>query len=186
MYDVIIVLAGGIRDSGELPESVRQRIHKAKELFDNQMAQKIIMSGRWSSSRNSTPPTTEAEAMSRYAQKIGIPKEALHREENSQNTAGNAFYSTVHFLKPNNWKNVIVVTSDFHLPRAKFIFNKFLGPEYSIRYESAQTTFSVKKWLRWQLSERIILGMTKKRFEKLQDGNHEQLQEYYKLSNTSR
>lgn len=186
MYDVIIVLAGGIRDSGELPESVHQRIHKAKELFDAQVATRVIMSGRWSQSRNRTPPTTEAEAMSLYAQVIGIPEKFIHKEEHSQNTAGNAFYSTTHFLKPNNWKKVVVVTSDFHLPRTQYIFNKFLGPEYSIRYESARTTFSVKKLLKWQLSEKLILGITKKRFEKLQDGNYEQLQEYYRLGNTSR
>lgn len=179
MFDVIIVLAGGIRDNGELPKSVQQRIHKAKELFDSQLARNVILSGRWSLSRGSTPPRTEAEAMFEYAQKIGIPATVLHKEENSQNTAGNAFYSATNFLIPNNWNKVVVVTSDFHLPRTKYIFDTFLGHEYSIRYESAPTDFSVKKWLKWKLSEKIMLSMTKKRLGKLQAGNYQQLLQLY-------
>ena len=42
-------------------------------------------------------------------------------EENSQNTVGNAVES-VHILKKHNIKKVVLVTSDYHLPRASYIF----------------------------------------------------------------
>ena len=158
-YDCLVVLAGGIMDDGTLPRIVEQRIDKAKELFDLKLADHIVMSGKWSKWRekNAHPPQTEAKAMEKYAIKIGIPKKIIYREEKSTSTVTNAHHILVDYLMPNNWKNVVVVTSDIHLLRAKGIFDSQFGPRYHITYVSSPSDFRPVKWIEWKVKDLIFI-----------------------------
>lgn len=162
-YDVIIVLAGGIQDDGSLPSSVKRRINRAKELFDKKLAPYIIMSGRWSAYRekHKQPPETEAEAMRKYAQEIGLPAGVLLKEEKSNNTISNVQHTLEDFLIPNNWKKIIVVTSDFHINRTRFIFDSLLTNDFHVCYQAASTDSNYWKRLLWKVKEITVLGKTK-------------------------
>ncbi len=157
MYDVIIVLAGGIKDNGELPENVKKRVDKAVSLYSLHHADRILMTGRWSSFRQTRlPPMTEAEAMARYAIALNIPVENILLETKSHNTVENAFFCKKFFLVPKKWRKIIIVTSDFHLPRTKQIFNDILGENYTIEYHATVTTANFFTRCKWFIYENLV------------------------------
>lgn len=156
-FDVIVVLAGGITSMGTLPQSVMDRVHVAKKMYQHNAASKILMSGRWSSHWEHFPPSiTEAGLMREYAISLGIPKKSIHIEEHSQNTFENALYVTKLFLEPNNWKKVLIITSDFHIPRATRIFTKILGSEYYIRFAAPKSKEDLIRKIRWYIKEHFL------------------------------
>lgn len=157
-YDVIVVLAGGIRDNGTLPQSVKQRVQKASDLYFQGIAPRILMSGRWSVYREKHRPImTEAEAMARYAMHLGVPRSAILKEEQSNSTKSNAQYVYQSFLLPRRWKKLVVVTSDFHLARVRQIFSGVVGPEFEIDYEATSTNYSLIQRLTRGLKEQIAM-----------------------------
>lgn len=52
----------------------------------------------------------------------GIPASMIFKESSSYDTVGNAYFSAVIHTFPRKWKNVAVITSDFHMARSKAIF----------------------------------------------------------------
>lgn len=160
--DVIVVLSGGIRQNGELHQTTQKRIEKAKELFDKGAAPAILMTGKWSLFREDQPKITEAEAMTLYAESLGVPSSVLWQEKNSTSTLSNALYTKVFFLEPHNWKKVIVVTSDFHCSRANMIFSAVLGTEYEIDYAVVSTHVHFSLYTKRWLKESILLPITQK------------------------
>lgn len=155
-YDVIIVLAGGIKEDGTLPKSVIERIYKAQELFKRKYAPRILMSGRWSRywEKHGPPPITEAESMKRFAHSIGIPKKAIFKEEKSYDTRSNAHYCKNVFLEKYAWKKIVVVTSDFHISRAQHIFDTQLDQNYKSIYVAAKAPLNPIKRLNWYIREK--------------------------------
>lgn len=133
--DVIIVLGGGIGPGGALPETSKLRVAKGVELFkDEEVASRIIMSGKWGFWLDVKPPRTEAEAMKECAVNLGVTDNVIFKEEVSMDTIGNAYFCKVNFLEPNKWRRIVVVTSDYHISRTRYIFEKVLGDDYSIDF----------------------------------------------------
>ena len=59
----------------------------------------------------------------KYLLDNGIPKNIIMREWFSYDTIfPNGYFSYINFTKIRNWKNILVITSDFHLERSKLIF----------------------------------------------------------------
>ncbi len=140
MKDAIIILAGGINNDGSLPELTKKRVEKGVDLYKEKIASKIILSGNygfWLDYAKTIPPRSEAEAMKEYAESLGVSTPDIIMERSSKDTIGNAYFTKVDILEKNNWKNIVVVTSLFHLPRTKLIFDTVLGPEYLIDYVPA-------------------------------------------------
>lgn len=145
MKDAIVVLAGGVNKDGSLPDLPKKRVERGVELFKAHKAPKIIMSGKygfWLDYYKDVPPRSEAEAMKEYAVSLGVLEESIILEDTSKDTVGNAYFTKVNILEKNNWKKVIVVTSEFHLERTKFIFDTVLGPEYEIEYSYSEDGLS--------------------------------------------
>lgn len=164
-YDGAIVLAGGIKDDGSLPESVMSRVQAAVELYHRGAVHCILMSGRWSSYRAThNPRQTEAQAMARYAVSLGVAKQAILKEERSMNTESNVRNCYNQFLKPLGWKNIVVITSDFHMPRVRFYCEKMLGSSYQIFYLSTTTKVGFLKYWRWRVNERIALLLLQNKY----------------------
>lgn len=132
MKDIIIILGGGIEADGSIPGPAKLRVEKGVELLKEGRAPRILMSAKWSFWLTMEPPRTEAEGMKEYAVELGVNPEQILKEESSKDTVSNAYFTRIEFLEPNNWKNVILVTSDYHMPRSKYIFEKVLGPDYQI------------------------------------------------------
>jgi uncharacterized SAM-binding protein YcdF (DUF218 family) len=135
--DAIVVLGRGVRLDGSLGLIARGRVDRALELFNLCVAPRIIFSGRSALMGDDNPPVAEAEAMAAYASSSGLAKQASFIEDQSRDTIGNAFFTWRHWLEPNNWRSIRVVTTDYHIPRAAWIFRKILGPSYDVAFSAA-------------------------------------------------
>jgi hypothetical protein len=100
------------------------------------VAPRIIFSGHSALMAEGEPVITEAEAMATYARSRGLPAKAVLLEELSRDTVGNAYFVRKHWLDPNGWKSIRVVTTDYHIPRAAWIFRKILGPDYDVAFSA--------------------------------------------------
>jgi uncharacterized SAM-binding protein YcdF (DUF218 family) len=132
--DAIVVLGRGVDPDGALPTLAKQRVARAAELFAWGVAPRLIFSGRCSLMTDTEPARTEAAAMAEYAIALGIPKRAVILEEESRDTIGNAYFVLRRFLEPNDWMSIRVVTSDFHIQRTAWVFQKVLGLGYDVAY----------------------------------------------------
>lgn len=135
--DAIVVLGRGIEADGSLPLLARFRVERAVELWRRGVAPRIILSGCASLSEPGPPRVTEAAAMAAYAEHAGVPARALLLEEQSRDTVGNAWFTRMRWCEPNGWQALRIVTSDFHIPRAAWVFAKILGPAYDIAFSAA-------------------------------------------------
>jgi uncharacterized SAM-binding protein YcdF (DUF218 family) len=123
-FDAIVVLAGGIYPQGtlrpqhELSEQSRHRTACGADLFNQNLAPKLILVGGDASVFGHGP--SEAGEMKRFANRLGVMDAAIITEEQSRNTYENA----VNVRRLVNHGSILLVTSAYHLPRAVAIFSK--------------------------------------------------------------
>lgn len=145
MKDAIVILGGLVHKDGSLSDMAQSRVEQGVELFKQGVAPRLVLSGYkfyWS---NYKSPKTEAQAMKDYATSMGVPEDIIHLEESARNTLGNAYYIKKDVLEPNGWNNIAVVTSDFHVPRSQYIFEKILGSGYEIEMFGAEGNIQPSK-----------------------------------------
>lgn len=135
--DAIVVLGRGVRSDGSLALIARARVDRALELFHLGVAPRVIFAGRSALMGDDNPAVTEADAMAAYASSHGLPAKASFVEDESRDTIGNAFFTWRRWLRPNDWRSIRVVTTDYHIPRAAWIFRKVLGPSYDVAFSAA-------------------------------------------------
>jgi uncharacterized SAM-binding protein YcdF (DUF218 family) len=135
--DAIVVLGRGVRPDGSPGLIARARVDRALELFHLGVAPRVIFAGRSALMGDDDPAVTEAEAMVAYASTRGLPARASFVEDESRDTIGNAFFTWRRWLRPNDWRSIRVVTTDYHIPRAAWIFRKVLGPSYDVAFSAA-------------------------------------------------
>lgn len=181
----IIILGSGISKKGELPDFVKTRLEKAKEIFNKSKNAKILFCGRYSFlySKSSHPVKTEAQAGKEYLLRIGVPGKNIYMENRSKDTIGNAYYAKKLYFIPRKEKKLIIITSDFHLERSKFIFKKIFGRGYNIKFIA--TPSFIKRKIKTKLIERQkeLIEKTKLVFQGMKDGDHNFLKgKLYKMS----
>ena len=135
--DAIVVLGRGVKADGSLDVIARARVDRALELYDYGVAPRIIFAGRSALMGDDNPPVTEAAAMAAHAYARGLPPQATFVEDESRDTIGNAFFTWRRWLRPNEWRSIRVVTTDYHIPRAAWIFRKVLGSSYDVAFSAA-------------------------------------------------
>jgi hypothetical protein len=72
-------------------------------------------------------PIYESAAGARYLLAAGVPRNRILVETQSWDTIGNAFFSRVIHADPLEMKRLLVITSDFHLPRTELAFRWIYG-----------------------------------------------------------
>ncbi len=111
---VVIVFGAGLRRDGTPTAILRDRVETAAHLFKDGKVEKLLMSGD-----NRFVEYNEPEAMRQYALSLGVPDEAIVLDY-----AGRRTYDTCYRAKAIfGVKSAILVTQDFHLPRALFLCN---------------------------------------------------------------
>ena len=168
--DAIVVLGGGVHADGTLTRIAETRVDRAVELYQHRVAPRLIMSGRCSLG-GPEPPLTEAAAMARYAQSRGVPADALLLEEVARDTLGNAYFVRELFLEPNGWTRIRVVTSDFHLSRAAWVFRKVLGARYDFSFTSAFSGLGPRELIFQALEECKITIFLNEWLQAVQEGD---------------
>jgi len=139
--DFLIVL-GNKCMSSHVPPILAGRLDKAIELYSEfKDKPQIIVSG----GKSSPQLDTEATLMRRYLLEAGIPDEKIIIEAASINTMQNLEFSAIKIR--NIWHKdtrprVIIVTSDYHIPRTKFHAKNL---NLKVQFAAAQTV----KMLKW-------------------------------------
>ena len=135
----LVVLGRGVCDDGSLPLIACTRVEKAAALYHQGVAPWVIFTGRHSLMTEVPPVVTEAVAMARHAEQLGVPRDAMLLEEDARDTVGNAYFVWKRFMLPRDWWSIRVVTSDFHIPRCAWVFQKVLGSAYDVAFSAASS-----------------------------------------------
>jgi uncharacterized SAM-binding protein YcdF (DUF218 family) len=116
----IVVLAAGIWRGGMLnDESLRRAVHGI-ELYKSQLAPVIVFSGTESYEE---PTVTEAELRTKLALTMGVPHEAIIKEETSNTTRDESIRISA-LLTSRGVHDVLLVTESSHMRRAKYLFER--------------------------------------------------------------
>jgi hypothetical protein len=95
-------------------------------------------------------PIMETTSMATYLQDNGHSLDNVYEEFSSWDTIGNAFFCRMNFTDPQMWRNILILTPEFHLPRVHRIFDwvfslKPLNVKYNLSYLSIDGERFVKK-----------------------------------------
>ena len=114
----IVVLGYGppIDKQGKPSPELLRRVKKGAELYQAGLAPFLIMTGG-----NTYKDYYESAVMKEIAVGMGVPGEAVLEEREAMDTIGNARY-TAKLMRERGWQSCIIVSSPYHLQRAKRLF----------------------------------------------------------------
>ena len=133
--DAIVVLGGGLWKAKEIPPWAERRLDGAALLrAAHPPGPSIVICGGGSPhglpvlEESTGQVVHEGTAYAEYLMDIwGVPASCILKESSSYDTVGNGYFSAMIHAVPAGWKRVAVVTSDFHMPRSRAIFEKVYG-----------------------------------------------------------
>jgi uncharacterized SAM-binding protein YcdF (DUF218 family) len=125
--DAIIVLGGSTNQRLGPPfdaEEIREgRLLAAARLFGKHKGKIIVVSGGLPYRGWQNAIRTDAEDMQDVLVDMGVPPEAILKEERSRNTLENAQYSLT-LLRERGLTSALIVSSSYHLRRAMALFQR--------------------------------------------------------------
>lgn len=133
MKDSIIVASHEVTIDGKLSEESKLRVEKAVELFRQGVSNFIIMNGGPDRTKEFTDPLV-CDVMKDHALGLGVSDKNILTQNFSYETVGEAYFVKELILAPKDWKNNIIVTSDYHIPRSEIIYRRILGPKYTTEF----------------------------------------------------
>lgn len=149
--DVIVAISGG---------ETSQRTREAIKLYQQGYAPRLLFSG---AAADTTGPSNAA-AMRAEALKVGVPAKDILIEEDSANTAENA-YRVAPILRDIDAHSIILVTSPYHQRRASLNFREILGPYIKIINHSAtDSAWRKSSWWSSQYTTQLTLSELQKSF----------------------
>lgn len=143
--DAIVVFSG---DNGP-------RTEKGVELLKEGLGDYLILSGGIV-----YDDVTMAELMKNHAIKLGVPKEKILIDDKASTTHENAEF-TKEIIEENNFKSIIVVTSEYHSRRSKLAMEKVLkntsidGQQVKVMIAHATEEKFTTKW--WTSGNSILI-----------------------------
>jgi hypothetical protein len=179
-YDAILVPGGGVREGGELPLWVKRRFDRVIEIYKNEYV--ITLSA---GTLLKPPPLDdrgftifESVAGAQYLIKNGIPPKKILVETCSYDTIGNAYFARVIHVDPRGFIKLLVITSEFHMPRTERIFRWVFGlspisSSYELSFEAVSDVGMDEKALKTRkLAEKANIArltITKSRIHTLEE-----------------
>jgi uncharacterized SAM-binding protein YcdF (DUF218 family) len=126
----------------------------AAELFRQGVAPVVVASGR-----RLRPSAGISELMEHDLIERGVPKEKIVLFPNDADSTVEAATAITRFAVQHGWKKLIVVTSNYHTRRARYIFQKVAPPGMEISIASARDgDFDPEKWWEKRTSTKAFLG----------------------------
>ncbi|MBR2823308.1 MAG: YdcF family protein [Clostridia bacterium] len=151
-YDAIVVLGAQVLPSGEPNTQLQWRLDTALRIWEKKQVP-IVVCG----AQGKDEPLTEAEAMKTYLTAHGVPAEMILTDPDSFNTRENIRNAARLLRERGDVNKVMIVTSDYHLPRAMAIardagletagMGSPCKPEYCIKNHAREALSWVKYWL---------------------------------------
>lgn len=168
--DCIIVLANEMDKEGNLNLESEARVKLACDAYFKAPSTPLITCG-WDYRKDSK--IFIADVFKKYAVDLGVPEENITAELNSRDTVGDAFFTKLNIVKHKPWKNLLVVTSDYHVDRTSIIFNFIYGDQYNIKVIGSPAPNSNEK----QANEQKSIDAFKHTFENIQAGDDAKIYE---------
>lgn len=150
--DAIIVLGSGVMRNGALDTESMRRAIAGIQFYKRGLAPILVVSG---TGRSDTPQPTEAEVRARLAETMGIPPDAILKEE----TAHTTFEESVHIsrvLHQRRAERVLLVTDSLHMRRAVRVFEHAglnVQPAISADYPAALSSSADRLWLAMRIAQ---------------------------------
>lgn len=144
--DVIVVLGGG-------QAGTERRTEHGLRLLQAGIAPRLICSGGY----RLADGRSEAELCADLARQAGVPPGAVTVEDSSLNTEQNARHAA-EFVREHGWQRVVVVSDDFHLLRARWMFHRADLPVWTSPAPRAVSLATAPESLRALLREMAALG----------------------------
>jgi vancomycin permeability regulator SanA len=139
--DAIVVLSDDDYDA--------VRASRAADLYRASWAPRIFASGRIL-----RPYASIAELMQRDLTDRGVPATAVVRFPNRARNTLEEANAVSEFLSTHGWKKIIVVTSNYHTRRARFIYGHALAPGSELRVVAApDPAYDPNSW--WRTREGV-------------------------------
>eukprot|EP00899_Mesostigma_viride_P015857 jgi/Mesvir1/24272/Mv10972-RA.1 len=130
--DAVIVLGGGQSGAKKLPVWVERRLDAAIEEHGRPPYPPIVVLGGGTPHR--APYTNdwgfvvhEATSCAEYLLQRGVEPHRVFKEWGSYDTIANAYFALVWHAAPAGWRNLLVITSAFHMERSELIFRWVFG-----------------------------------------------------------
>lgn len=124
--DAIVVLGGGVGESGKAGQGYEERVSKAVELYKDGYAKHIIYSTGY------TYVLKEAAVMAALSAYLGVDPADITVEERSRDTYQN-IVNVGGILKERGWHKIIIVSSKYHMRRLELVCRKNI-PDVSVLY----------------------------------------------------
>jgi uncharacterized SAM-binding protein YcdF (DUF218 family) len=123
VYDAVVLLGGVVSPEGAAPDQPAwndnvERLTVTRDLLAAGRARAVIVSG---GSYGIPGLPTEAEYLRRQLVAWGVAPERVVLEDRALNTRENAVFTGA-IVKARGWRSLLVVTSAFHVPRARGCF----------------------------------------------------------------
>lgn len=164
-YEAIIVLSNEMDFNGNLNMESSMRADKAKIIFQENINSKIITCG-WDYLEGCSLKLSQAVAT--YLNiKHKISLNSLIQEPNSRDTVGDAVFTRKNIVDKKNFKKLAIVSSHYHLPRVKIIFEFVYGESYNLTFFSSNFKNSKK----YKESELNSLNDFRATFSNIEKGN---------------
>jgi uncharacterized SAM-binding protein YcdF (DUF218 family) len=125
------------------------RASRAADLYRSSWAARIVASGR-----ALRPYASIAELMQRDLTDRGVPATAVVRFPNRARNTLEEAGAVSEFLSTHGWRKIIVVTSNYHTRRARFIYEHALAPGTELRVVAApDPSYDPNSW--WRTREGV-------------------------------
>lgn len=116
--DCILILGNTVNEDGTLSQRLKARMDKALELYRNNKAAKVVVSGGLGKEGH-----WEGTAMKNYLLEQGIPGSKVIVDNQGVNTEATAI-NYLALARENNFNSVIVVTQFYHISRTRLALHR--------------------------------------------------------------
>ena len=130
------------------------RAFHAAELYREGVAPVVVASGRMLRKNFSI-----ADVMEHDLESFGVPPAAIvklaHRAQNTREEAD----EVARLIQVRRWKRVLVVTSNYHARRARFIFGRILPSSVVLRVSGARDSeFDPSRWWQTRQGQKLFMS----------------------------
>lgn len=127
-FDAIIVLGAQVKPDGMPSVQLSWRLNAAVEIWNKKRVPVVVCGAK-----GMDEPEAEAFAMKRYLEERGISSDSILTDPDSFNTRENLLNAkTLLNRYPDEINRIVIVTSDYHVPRAMALARDFGMEAYGI------------------------------------------------------
>jgi uncharacterized SAM-binding protein YcdF (DUF218 family)/glycosyltransferase involved in cell wall biosynthesis len=148
--DVIMVLAGGVGESGEPGEAYQEKVKQGVELYHQGLADHLVFSS------GITYVFKEAQVMKALAIALGVPERAIILDERGGGNYG-SLLTVKRIMDEHGWTRMLLVTSRYNATRSRLVAQKHLaGISVAITPAPQSTFFGESGPLSWAQARAIF------------------------------